>query len=146
MFSIYLFSTTAVGLRSTIFKFGLDGCGDATTAETDSNPRDNFNISAPNWCSAVIVDGVGSGMLKWKHLLKWCLVTHMHAVGRVIQNSTTDSHTRERKREKKLPHFLSSAFFLIKRVVQLNYKHWTMLFYLCVRCLNILFCISLEIL
>lgn len=30
---------------------------------TDSRPRDNFNISAPNWCSAVIVVGVGSGML-----------------------------------------------------------------------------------
>lgn len=35
----------------------------ATIDETASNPRDNFNISAPNWCNAVIVDGVGSGML-----------------------------------------------------------------------------------
>ncbi len=62
--STYLFSTTAVGLRSTTFKFGFgDGDDDVTTAETDSSPRDNFNISAPNWCNAVIVDGVGSGML-----------------------------------------------------------------------------------
>jgi hypothetical protein len=29
----------------------------------DSSPRDNFNISAPNRCKAVIVEGVGSGIL-----------------------------------------------------------------------------------
>lgn len=40
----------------------LAGMG-TTIDETASNPRDNFNISAPNWCNAVIVDGVGSGML-----------------------------------------------------------------------------------
>lgn len=34
---------------------------------TDSNPLESFNISAPNWCSAVIVDGVGSARLfNWK--------------------------------------------------------------------------------
>lgn len=31
--------------------------------ETESKPRESFNISAPNKCSAVIVDGVGSGTL-----------------------------------------------------------------------------------
>lgn len=35
-----------------------------TCAPTDSNPLDNFSISAPNWCNAVMVDGVGSFMLK----------------------------------------------------------------------------------
>lgn len=47
-----------------------------TIDDTASKPRDNFNISAPNWCNAVIVDGVGSGILvietsikKWKSLL-----------------------------------------------------------------------------
>lgn len=29
----------------------------------DSSPLESFNISAPNWWRAVIVDGVGSGML-----------------------------------------------------------------------------------
>lgn len=48
---------------------------------TDSRPRDNFNISAPNWCSAVIVVGVGSGMLCGLDArgitngLSWILVT-----------------------------------------------------------------------
>lgn len=42
------------------------GAGIDETEPTDSNPRDSFNISAPNWCKAVIVDGVGSGMLEWE--------------------------------------------------------------------------------
>lgn len=41
-------------------EFAVNG---ATIDETASKPRDNFNISAPNWCNAVIVDGVGSGIL-----------------------------------------------------------------------------------
>lgn len=60
----------------------LAGMG-TTIDETASNPRDNFNISAPNWWSAVIVDGVGSGMLftmeiktktKEFHLIKMKLI------------------------------------------------------------------------
>lgn len=35
----------------------------ATSDETASNPRDSLSISAPNWCNAVMVDGVGSGIL-----------------------------------------------------------------------------------
>lgn len=31
--------------------------------ETESKPRDNLSISAPNKCNAVIVEGVGSGTL-----------------------------------------------------------------------------------
>lgn len=43
---------------------GIEEEGEEATADaTDSNPRDSFNISAPNCCRAVIVDGVGSGML-----------------------------------------------------------------------------------
>lgn len=34
-----------------------------TSDETASNPRDSLSISAPNWCNAVMVDGVGSGIL-----------------------------------------------------------------------------------
>lgn len=38
------------------------GCG-GNGAVNDSSPRDNLSISAPNACNAVIVDGVGSGIL-----------------------------------------------------------------------------------
>lgn len=38
------------------------GCG-GSGAVNDSSPRDNLSISAPNACNAVIVDGVGSGIL-----------------------------------------------------------------------------------
>lgn len=34
-----------------------------TIEETASKPRDNFSISAPKWCKAVMVDGVGSRIL-----------------------------------------------------------------------------------
>lgn len=41
-----------------------DFVGDPVDEETtDSNPRESFSISAPNWCKAVIVVGVGSGTL-----------------------------------------------------------------------------------
>lgn len=36
---------------------------DSLTGAKDSNPLESLSISAPNWWSAVIVDGVGSGML-----------------------------------------------------------------------------------
>jgi hypothetical protein len=40
----------------------------------DSSPLDSFNISAPNWWRAVIVDGVGSGIL-WINNIIWHNVT-----------------------------------------------------------------------
>lgn len=36
---------------------------DSGAIEADSSPRDSFNISAPKRCRAVIVEGVGSGIL-----------------------------------------------------------------------------------
>lgn len=34
--------------------------GAAGADDTDSRPRESFSISAPNWCRAVMADGVGS--------------------------------------------------------------------------------------
>ena len=36
---------------------------DSTSGANDCSPRESFSISAPNWWRAVMVDGVGSGML-----------------------------------------------------------------------------------
>lgn len=56
------------------------GCG-ASGAVNDSSPRDNLSISAPNACNAVIVDGVGSGILpktKQKIWLMSCIYFSKH--------------------------------------------------------------------
>lgn len=48
---------------------GCDGNG----AVNDSSPRDNLSISAPNACNAVIVDGVGSGILSKTEQKIWLM-------------------------------------------------------------------------
>lgn len=53
-----------------VFIDELVDIGTTIDDETASRPRDNFNISAPNWCNAVIVDGVGSGMLHTNKIVK----------------------------------------------------------------------------
>lgn len=59
---------------------GGDGNGGGCTvtetvgvAVTDSRPRDSFSISAPNWCNAVMADGVGSRKLLWggEQWIRW---------------------------------------------------------------------------
>lgn len=59
-----------------VFIDELVDIGTTIDDETASRPRDNFNISAPNWCNAVIVDGVGSGMLHMNEIVKKACISH----------------------------------------------------------------------
>lgn len=60
---VYLASGVETASILTVGWSASAGIGEAT----DSNPLESFNISAPNWCSAVMVDGVGSArLLNWK--------------------------------------------------------------------------------
>lgn len=58
-------------LSSATSNGGRPETGVVPVDDTDSRPRDNFSISAPNWCKAVIVDGVGSCILSMEtHFVK----------------------------------------------------------------------------